>query len=718
MAVIPLLLTVLLFCGSVLAQTGAGLEVRLTNAAADGPTSVVVTIWPLNESLRMDSGDRVVFNGLRAGRYRIEISAENYASQDTTTEIRTGEYLCLQMEMNRVMAVLPEVTVENERQRAGTQVFRRKEIESSAARSLPDFLRDVAGMELRGDGTPGGVLVPRIGGSQPEQVLVLVDGRRLQHLGSGEADLSAIPLEWIETVEISRGGNTEAGGEAIGGVLNITTNSGENSDFRADAEFRPTYSRASFFRSGNLGPVFSFISLVRTQGRGDFTYTITEEDGNGPFTLNLGKTFRRINADVTRDQLLGKIHTRVRHFGMLKVSGTMDHANRGMPGYLAPQLTPEARQNSRQEAVNVRMQQNRKSLCFESRASYQKDWRLYTNPDQQSFVHESRESSHQWDVESRGSLISRQYALSAGFTAGRETLFSENIAAGQAARSRVATWTRLRWTALKDPMSGISISAHPGLRWEQFDGESVLLPGAVLGIERIRGTLARVELNWGRSYHAPSLYSLFWLDDQISQGNPDLHAERSSEFSGRFHFETLMQNPSSIELTASDQVIHDLIYWKRTFDNRWKPFNLKQAHVRTLDVSVEQAVFRDYLRITGGANWTEARDATDEPNTGGKYLTFRAPRSQRLGLRFRVKGFDFSSRMRWVTSRPALDDNSKWLHAYRLMDVRLAYTLSLKRVQIEPAVGIDNALNENYRLIRFAPMPQREWFAAIRIMQQ
>ena len=714
----PLLLMVMIICGRALAQTGADLEVRLTHTAGDGPTSAVVTIWPLNESRRMDTGDRVVFTGLPAGQYRIEILAENYASLDTSIEIGIGEYRRLFVEMNRVVAVMPEVTVENERHRAGTRVFRRKEIESSTARSLADFLRDVAGLEVRGDGTPGGILVPRIGGSRPEQVLVLVDGRRQQHLGSGETDLSAIPLEWIESVEISRGSNTETGGEAIGGILSITTSTGETLDFRADAEFHPTYSRAGFLRSGNLGPVFSFISLVRTQGPGDFAYTFTEEDGNGRFSENYGKSFRRINSDITRDQLIGKIRTPITHLGMLEASGVMDHANRGMPGYLAPQLTPEARQNSRQEAVNVRMKQNRKSLYFENRASYQQDWRLYTNPDQRSFVHESRESSRQWDVESRGSLISQRYALSAGFTTGREILFSGDISSGQAVRSRIATWTRFRWTAFRDSASGISINVHPGLRWEKFNEKDALLPGVVLAMERKSGINTRVEMNWGRSYHAPSLYSLFWLDDKVSQGNPDLRAETSNEFSGRFHVETFMRNPTGIELSASDQVIHDLIYWKQTFDGRWKPFNLKNARVRTLDASVEQSFFQDCLRISGGVNWTEARNATDEPNTGGKYLTFRAPRSQRLGLQLRVKGFDFSSRIRQVSSRPALDDNSKWLHAYRLMDVRLAYTLNLKSVQIEPAVGIDNALNENYRLVRFAPMPKRKWFAAIRIIQK
>jgi vitamin B12 transporter len=716
--VVVILLLILFFCGSALAQTGASLEVRLSDAVADCPATVTVTLWPLNESQHVDSRGRIVFNNLPAGRYRVEISAENCAAQDTVIDIGIGEYLPLVMEINRIAAVMPEVTVEGARQPVGMRVFSRKEIESSAARSLPDFLRDVAGIELRGDGTSGGVLVPRIGGSQPEQVLVLVDGRRLQSVGSGEADLSAIPLEWIESVEIVRGSDIEMGGEAIGGILKITTNAGEDFRFRADTEFHPTYARASFLRSGNFGPVYSFVSLIRTQGPGNFTYTITEEDGNGPFTVNLGKTFQRNNADVTRDQLLGKIRADLKRFGALELSGTLDHANRGMPGYLAPQLTPQARQNVRQEAVNLRLQQNRKSCFFENRASYQQDWRLYTNPDPLSYVNESHEASSQWDIESLGGIIAKRFALSAGAKAVRETLTSESIVDGRAARDRSAIWTKMRWTAFHNPESGISINIHPGLRWERFDDENTLLPGIVLDGERLHGTRTRIELSWNRAFHAPSLYSLFWLDDQVSQGNPDLSAETSSEFCGRFIFETLTQNSSRLELTASHQDVHDLIFWRRTFDNRWKPFNLKSALIQTLDMSLEQSLVRNHLRLAGGLNWTEARDATDDRNTGGKYLTFRAPRTQRLGLQLRVQRFTFASTMHWVSSRPALEDNSKWLRSYRLMNVQLAYTINLKHVQIEPMIGLDNALSENYRLIRFAPMPQREWFAAIKLSQQ
>jgi outer membrane cobalamin receptor len=647
----------------------------------------------------------------------VEISAAGFAAQDTTLQVAHGEHVSLVITLEPLAVTLPEVTVEGARGRESVRLFSRREIEASSARSLPDFLRDAAGLELRTDGMAGGVQTLRIGGSQPDHVLVLVDGRRLQDVGSGQADLSAVPLDWVESVEVTRGGSGEFGGEAIGGILRIATRSGEERNLAADMEYRPTCTRAACSRSDHLGSAFAFVSLTRTQGPGDFKYTITEDDGTGPFTVDLGKTFRRANADVTRDQLLAKIRTPMRHAGVIEISGTLDRANRGMPGYLAPQLTPLARQNTRQEALNARLARERKSLSLETRASYQRDRREYADPDTLALVHESRESSEQWDVESRGSFVRGGNVLSGGAQAGREILYSESVTDGRAARNRASAWARLRWSALSDRSTRLSLALCPALRWERFDNEQVLLPSATLAIELTRRIRIGAEAGWGRSYHAPSLYSLFWLDDQVAQGNPDLHPELSQEITGRLHAQTSSVNPTRTVISVSDQRVEDLIVWRRTFDNRWKPFNLKRAHIRTLDLSAEQALWNERVKLSGGVNWTEAHDATDDRNTGGRYLTFRAPQSQRLGVELRAHGFDLLTRMRWVSARPVLETNSKWLQAYRILDLRLSYLLRMKSAQIEPAIGVENVSDEDYRLIRFAPMPKREWYAAVRIAQ-
>ncbi|MBU1983383.1 TonB-dependent receptor, partial [bacterium] len=226
---------------------------------------------------------------------------------------------------------------------------------------------------------------------------------------------------------------------------------------------------------------------------------------------------------------------------------------------------------------------------------------------------------------------------------------------------------------------------------------------------RIAGFASR-----GKSYRAPSLYSLFWLDDMATRGNPDLEAETSDEWTGRLTFETATSNVTRCEASASEQRVRDLIVWRRTFDNYWKPFNLHQAHIQTLDLFFEQSLWQGRFRLNTGVNWTEARDDTDDRNTGGKYLTYRAPRTHRAGFVFDHTGIHVVATYRWVAARPILETNSKWLSKYEVMDLQSSYTFQIGSVELQSTVGCENALDSNYRIVRHAPMPLRQWYGGIR----
>ena len=705
----------LLMAAAAMAQTGASVDVRVTDSKRSALASATLALWPANQSVRTDEHGEASFDELAAGEYRVEASARGFAARDTSFDLSPGERLDLSLALQKLVETLPEVVVETARQTGDVRLFGRKEIEASAARNLSDFLNTTAGLEVRTDGTAGSAQTVRIGGSNANQVLVLVDGRRLQNLGSGEADLSSIPLDWVQSVEISRGGKTDEGGEAIGGVLRVTTlQASDRNELSAGIEAYPTYSRMNFLRTAKTGTFSGLLSYCRTQGPGNFRYTVIEDDGNGPFTQNLGKTFRRLNDDISRDQLLLKVASTLSSGGMVEASGMLDRAARGMPGY-PPQLTPDARQNTSHEALNVRALRSLGKVNLEARAAYQQDWREYNDPGIYSNLHYSSETSREWETELQAHALLRRTSVSGGLYSARESLISEQIAGGYASLMRWAGWAQIGQPLWSAGEREFLISGNGGVRWEKFGSGQSVLPKVGLTFEHSSTFASGVTVSWGRSYRAPSFYSLFWLDDQTAQGNPNLRAEVSAEWTGRGYCDAPFVRGLRFEANASSQDVENLIYWKRTFDNRWKPFNLSRAKVRTLDLSLEQSVYGDHLRLSAGVNWTEARDATDDRNTGGKYLTFRAPRSYRGSLMIKQHRLELTASYRWVSARPVLETNSKWLQDYQVADLRLSYSIHLRQVQIEPSVGANNLFNEDYRLVRFAPMPEREIFAALRL---
>src|ERR1700761_6253806 len=103
------------------------------------------------------------------------------------------------------------------------------DIEAQQARTLPDILKEVPGLNLVQTGGPGGQTSEFMRGTNSNHTKVLVDGIDLSDPSNptGAFDFSQFPAQDIERVEVLRGPQSGLyGSDAIGGVINIITKSG------------------------------------------------------------------------------------------------------------------------------------------------------------------------------------------------------------------------------------------------------------------------------------------------------------------------------------------------------------------------------------------------------------------------------------------------------------------------------------------------------------
>jgi iron complex outermembrane recepter protein len=108
----------------------------------------------------------------------------------------------------------------------GTRVITAAEIARSAARTLPEIIGQLGGVHIRdATGSPNQQLDLRgFGITGDQNTLVLVDGLRLSPIDLSSPNLSSIPLESIERIEILPGGGGVAyGSGTTGGTINIIT---------------------------------------------------------------------------------------------------------------------------------------------------------------------------------------------------------------------------------------------------------------------------------------------------------------------------------------------------------------------------------------------------------------------------------------------------------------------------------------------------------------
>ena len=140
-------------------------------------------------------------------------------------------------------------------------VVTREQIQTFNPTSLVDSLRNVPGLDVSETGGPGGTTQVRIRGANPGQTLVLIDGIRVNDPAeaSGVFDFASLLPTAVDRIEVLRGPQSALyGSDAIGGVVNIITRSGEGQtkprfEVRTEAGSYGTIN-TSATASGAIGP--------------------------------------------------------------------------------------------------------------------------------------------------------------------------------------------------------------------------------------------------------------------------------------------------------------------------------------------------------------------------------------------------------------------------------------------------------------------------------
>ena len=139
------------------------------------------------------------------------------------------------------------------------------EIQTINAHTLADILDTIPGIQLQHNGGPGIIAYTFIQSTDFIYTQVFVDGIAIASLSSNFPDVSLIPAQIIDRVEIIKGAASSAWGSALGGVINVITRSpekgrvisgsatasiGERTTTDTSAQLSGTVGKAGYFLSG------------------------------------------------------------------------------------------------------------------------------------------------------------------------------------------------------------------------------------------------------------------------------------------------------------------------------------------------------------------------------------------------------------------------------------------------------------------------------------
>ncbi len=191
--------------------------------------------------VRTNADGRFEIANIDEGRYSIIATAPGLVSDaaaiDVTSAPAQADIQLRVSALNETLVVsAAQIDQPLSRTPDSVTVIAGREIEAKQQFTLSSALRSVPGLTIQQNGGPGTVTSLFTRGGESDFTLVMVDGVRANAFGGG-LDLSQVPLEDVERIEVVRGSQSALyGSDAIAGVVQVITKSGGTPTARAQIE--------------------------------------------------------------------------------------------------------------------------------------------------------------------------------------------------------------------------------------------------------------------------------------------------------------------------------------------------------------------------------------------------------------------------------------------------------------------------------------------------
>ena len=571
-----------------------------------------------------------------------------------------------------------------------------------------------------GHGSLSGV---RIRGLPPNKVLVLVDGRPINEVSRGQADLSWLSADAVERIEIVRGPMSALhGGHAVGGVVNIITRGApEEMTTKLSSAFGTHYTWVNNFLHGaTIGPVGYLVqgSHSKTKGyRG-----ANNEDWRRSIRTLVSYDFDAAKVTVEADHVRSRTEwpgvrppesqknwlsrwgtaTWDPAFSTSHVSRTTDHGTSSRYGYSAKvEADAWELQAWRKEWESTNFQAwNASGNVFTEYARWL-DWDNY-------------------GVDGKYTLnIIQRNEITVGGGVQRQKFEYLQLAGppgGGAARTSFSRH-RTTWSGfVQDEVDLEPVTLTLGVRRDapsDFHARTTLRGTALWDI----GEKTRVRAGYGQFYRPPTINDMFWPGSENRNLSPEegwsVEAGVEQEFG-----EVWLSR-----LTYFQQKISDMIVWAPSptpaMPSRWAPSNVNNARFRGIEFE-NQVQLRENMTASAGVTFflkREERVTTSytprvvESRTAEKVPEYKVDLGftwQDLlgleGLRLTTDAQYVSERLRWQTRT-----QTKRLSGYFLLNARLAQTFDLGFSELEVFVAGNNLLDREYDSAFGSNAFDRDW---------
>ncbi|MGH9256103.1 MAG: TonB-dependent receptor plug domain-containing protein [Vicinamibacterales bacterium] len=538
-------------------------------------------------------------------------------------------------------------------------VITRDQIDRLPVNSVADVLRLTSSVDVRARGDRGAQTDFAIRGATFGQMLVLVDGVRLNDAQTGHhnGDIP-VPLDAVERIEVLHGpGSSLFGADAFGGTINVIT--------RRDAA-----PASGVVQAGSFG-------LVAGRGQAGFA--------RGEVRQTLAASVDRSSGFMVE-----------RGFAMAGVSSRTSIGRRG--SVLASYLWKDFGANGFYGNAPSHEWTNQTLLATDQNLGVWAGWQLggnlsyRTHGDHFLFdvrrpgIAENRHRTHSVLGVVRASRgVGNRASVTAGAEGGTDWVRSSNL--GNHVTRRASAFGEWRHAVSESTQVDASVRVD---RYTEFG--TAWSPA--LGIGYWPVPAVRLRASTGRAFRVPTYTERFY-SDPANWARADVGPETA--WAGEGGADLFLSGGWMVSTTLFGRLDHDVIDWLRpTTAERWRTYNIRDVDTVGAEISARKT-FRDGSFVQGGYTGLDVQAAAVTQLS--KYVLDYAPHAVAVGASIALPG--------GVQIAPRLEykhrTRSTGTADYALLDVRVSRRFRTYEVRVEGT----NLGDATYQEIVGVAMPGR-----------
>ena len=598
--------------------------------------------------------------------------------------------------LDEVTIVGSRLTTDKYRSTSQVQILSRSTIEKFNGNTVGEILSYQPEIFIKSYGGNASLQTISADGLGAEHTSIMLNGIRLNSAQNAQYDLSLIPTDNIERIEIVNDAvSTAFGSGSTGGVINIMTTENQKKNSFTLKGSAGSYNFFRYLAGANLHSGNSAFIINFSKEKSDNNYAYHFFDGVNLLLKN------RINSNYEMNNLFSSFVNNGRNYS-LDANLIYTKAKRNLPGPETGNENSFAYQNDEQFNLIFTLKNILSDkMSLESSGGYRYSLQNYND-----FIRPEYYKEGNYFFNTHTNYLNKNIKISAGAEMNYFNLKSDAVS-DDAKRFQPSIYSLMEldfWKIVFAPsvryeytsdLRNSSIYGKAGLNFRPFEKENLHL-----------------RINVSNGGRVPTFNELYWE----TGGNRNLKSEKSFNLQAGmiYNFDLLFVN--TVELSYNYVKMKDKIIWKPVNGSiYWSPINIADSRSDVLSFSYDMTK-KITKNITAGLKvsytYNKAVNTSGDYGNDGtlnKQLIYIPVEMSQSSFNLKVYNFGVNFLYTFLGKRYINEDNSLYLKGTDIFGANINCVQKIFNLDFNIKLEINNLFNSDYQVISGYPAPLRNY---------